>query len=134
MAFVADNSVIVAWIADRQATPYTRAMFRRLDREPAHVPALWPFEFANALWTLQRRARLRPHEVDAAIALALDDMELQIDRDPVGLRSLLNVARRTNLTAYDAAYIELAARRGLPLATKERRMQDAAALLDIPRA
>lgn len=129
MAFVVDNSVVVAWLRDGQATSYTRAAFKRLDREAAHVPALCAYEFVNAVRSLERRG-MKAHRVNEAIARYLD-LGLRVDRDPVNPADLLEVARRAGLAAYDAAYVELAARLGLPLATKDEDMRAGARKLGI---
>ncbi len=126
MAFVVDNSVVIAWVNDNQATPYTRAVFRRLSREAAHVPAIWPFEFVSVLRKLERRGKMQKHKVDAAVNHVIPDLGVRVESDPADQRALLDLARKTGLSAYDASYIELAARLGLPLATKDADLRDAA--------
>ena len=125
MAFVADNSVIVAWLTESQANAYTRRLFTRAQRETVHVPALWPFEFVNTLCVMQRRNIMRSHQADATLAQA-QRLGIVVDAEPIKQAMLLAVARRARLLAYDAAYIELAERRGLPLATRDRAMRLAA--------
>ncbi len=132
MAFVVDNSVVIPWFRTEQGTPYTRAVFRRLEREAAHVPALWPFEFVNVLRVFERKG-MRAHRLDAAIADAAE-LDLRVDRDPVKPAALLDLARQAGLSVYDAAYLELAARRGLPLATKDEDMRAAARKLGVALA
>ena len=122
MAFVADNSVIIAWLTDSQANTYTRRLFTRAQREAVNVPALWPFEFVNTLWVMQRRNIMRSHQADSTLAQA-QRLGIVIDAEPVKQALLLEIARQAGLLAYDAAYIELAKRRGLPLATRDRAMR-----------
>ena len=133
MAFVADNSVIIAWLTESQANTNTRRLFTRAQREAVHVPALWPFELVNTLWTMQRREIMQPHQVDATLAQA-QRLGIVIDVEPVKQAALLAVARRAALPAYDASYVELAERRGLPLATRYRAMQRAAQRIGIALA
>lgn len=116
MAFVIDNSLAIAWCIGTQATAYSRRLLVRAEREAVHVPALWPFEFVNALWSLERRGSLRAHQVDGAIGRA-DRLGIIVHGEPVALRALLDRSRPLKLAVYDVAYIELAGRLGLPLAS-----------------
>jgi predicted nucleic acid-binding protein len=70
MAFVADNSVIVAWFIGTQATPYTRRVAQRTKREQVTVPPVWPFEFVNVLRVHRRRGILAAHQVSRFIRQA----------------------------------------------------------------
>lgn len=133
MAFVADNSVVIAWMTTSQANTYTRRLFIRAAREAVHVPAVWPFEFVNALWVMQRRKLMQPHQVDATLAQA-QRLGLVIDAEPVDQAAILAAARRSGLLVYDASYLELAARRGLPLATRDASLARAARTAGIPLA
>lgn len=67
MAFIVDNSVMIAWLIDRQADAYTRRLSVRAGREQLHAPALWPFEFMNTLAVLQCRRLVREHHADAFV-------------------------------------------------------------------
>ena len=60
MAFVADNSVVLAWFVSSQSTAYSEKMLRRVAREAIHVPVVWSLEFGNALRQLERRRKLKP--------------------------------------------------------------------------
>ena len=133
MAFVADNSVVTAWLTESQATAYTRQLLTRSAREEIHVPAVWPLEFINTLWVMQQRQIMQPHQVDANVAQA-HRLGIVIDTEPVKPAALLAVMRRAGLSAYDASYLELAERRGWPLATRDRPMQRAAQRLGVPLA
>jgi predicted nucleic acid-binding protein len=128
------SSPITRWsspgLTDSQANAYTRRLFTRAERETVQVPALWPFEFVNTLCTMQRRNIMRPHQVDATLAQA-QRFGIVIDAEPVKQAILLATARRAGLLAYDAAYVELAERRGLPLATRDRAMRLAARRIGI---
>ena len=125
MAFVADNSVIVAWFVKSQANAYTSNILERAAAgEVIHVPLLWRQEFANAVVVLERRHRLKA--ADAAHAFsALADMNLATDREMVELGALADLPRRFNLSAYDASYLELAMRLRLPLACRDGPLKDA---------
>ena len=125
MAFIVDNSVMIAWLIDRQADAYTRRLSVRADREQLHAPALWPFEFVNALVVMQRRQLIREHQADACIIRATR-IGVLVDSASLDMAALLNLARGMGVSAYDAAYIDLAQRRGLPLATRDTPLQRAA--------
>ncbi len=125
MAFVVDNSVVIAWFVGSQATAYTNRLRERARREALHAPAVWPLEFVNTLWGLQRRRLLRPHQVDEIIDRAVR-LGVTVHGEPVGLASLLGLARQFTLSSYDASYLELAQRLGLPLAAKDAPLTAAA--------
>ncbi len=125
MAFVADNSVVLAWFVSSQSTAYSEKMLRRVAREPIHVPVVWALEFANALHQLERRRKLKP-ETTAELFEAVDALRLQSDASPPGQRRLLDLARQYDLSIYDASYLELAIRMALPLATQDSALSAAA--------
>ena len=118
MAFVADNSVVLAWFVSSQSTAYSEKMLRRVAREPIHVPVVWSLEFSNALRQLERRRKLKP-DATAELLDAVDALGLQSDTSPPGQRRLLDLARQYELSVYDASYLELAIRLTVPLATQD---------------
>lgn len=91
------------------------------------VPALWPLELANALTVLRRRRKLTPDEARTAIEI-ISQLPVIIDHDAaaVAFTQLVDLASEHELTIYDAAYIELARRRQLPLASKDVKLKEAA--------
>lgn len=125
VAFVLDNSVIVAWFVAAQANNYTRRMDRRAAREQPVVPALWEVEFANVMAVLVRRQALAPHQ-GAAILARVERLQLTVDRAAVSPRALFELTERLGISTYDAAYLEVAARRGLPFATRDANLARAA--------
>lgn len=133
MAFVADNSITVAWSVSRQANRYSRQMLERSRREAVHAPHVWPLEFLNTLRVLERRARLLAHQVDGIVA-RMARMNIRVETGPANTRALLDLSRRFDLSIYDASYLELAMRRGLPLATRDDTLARAARAAGIPLA
>ncbi len=133
MAFVLDNSVIVAWFIPDQANDYTRRMDRRAEREQPLVPALWESEFANVMTVLLRRRVLARHQAVAILSRA-ERLQLAVDRAAVLPRALFELTERHGISAYDAAYLELAQRRGLPLATRDANLAGAARVAGVPLA
>jgi predicted nucleic acid-binding protein len=125
MAFVADASVVAAWFLPTQAIPYTDRALARLANEPACVPCLWPFELANILAVLERRKRLtRAQAVGVLERLAL--LPLTVDAAPPTVPRLLELAHQHGLSAYDAGYLELALRLGVPVASRDGPLRAAA--------
>ena len=127
MSLVVDCSVAVAWCIDDEASPETDAVLDRVRDEGALVPALWHLELANVLLQAERRGRLSVRDVAARLAL-LDAMPIVTDGSlPGRVRGdVLALARAERLTAYDAAYLELAIRTGADLATKDAALAKAA--------
>jgi predicted nucleic acid-binding protein len=128
--FVADNSVVIAWFSRSQATAYTDRMYRRLEKDELLVPSVWPYEFANALAVLERRKVLTTALVDEIVRKAAR-LASRIDAPPASPAALLAVARRHALSAYDAAYLELAERLQIPLAAKDSPLAAAASKLSL---
>lgn len=128
-AIVIDNSVFLSWClgVEDDATA-TRAMQRVAD-EGGLVPRIWWYELRNALLTNERRGRLSLQQVSDTLD---DSLELGIAIDDEHDASLLlDIARRHGLTVYDAAYLEVALRRSLPLATLDRRLRGAAETIGV---
>jgi predicted nucleic acid-binding protein len=125
MPFVLDASVAAAWFfADEDDAAATQAV-TRLAEDKALVPALFWFEIRNLLVVGERRGRATV--ADTARFLAhLDGLPIEEDGSPSSV-DLLALARAHALSAYDAAYLELARRRAVPLATLDRRLATAAA-------
>jgi predicted nucleic acid-binding protein len=125
--FVLDCSIAATWCFDDEATPETDALMDRAKEQEAWVPSLWPLEVANVILLAERRGR-----VSAAYAASfirrLDTLPIVIDEEtaPRALHEILPLARSERLTTYDASYLELAMRLGLPLATKDEALKKAA--------
>jgi predicted nucleic acid-binding protein len=118
MAFVADNSVVLAWFVKSQSTAYSDRMLARAAHEPVHVPIVWGLEFANALRQLERRRKLTRETVSSVLD-AVDALNFTVDDAPPGQRRLLDLARQYDLSVYDASYLELAIRRSALLAAQD---------------
>lgn len=128
MTFVIDASVVIAWCFDDETSPAADAVLDRLGHEGAVAPAHWPLEIANALRTAERRGRLTSSDLARLrTLLAVLPVEILPVELPTALWGVLETARDHDLTAYDAAYLDLAAVRGLPLATVDDRLRAACA-------
>lgn len=127
-AFVADASVAVAWCTPAQASSATdRLLDHILDGSTVFVPPLWLYEVANALLILWRRKKLTASDYSEAKML-LDRLRISIDQDGPRLANsrVSDLAMEHDLTVYDAAYLELAIRKQLPLASGDRSLRRAA--------
>ena len=125
MAFVVDNSVVIGWLLPAQATAYTRRMLERVRREQIFVPSLWPIELANVMIVRQRRGAITSAQVHTALQ-RVQRLKFAVDIQPLAPETLFAVGERHGLSAYDAAYLELAQRRGIPLATGDAALRRAA--------
>ena len=129
---VIDASVALAWCFGDERTEATVSLLERLQTDAAAVPNLWHLEVANGLALAERRGRITRAESAELIAL-LERIEIVVDGEtPVrAFTRVLDLAREERLTAYDASYLELAMRLGLPLASKDADLCDAAERLDV---
>ena len=117
LGFVADASATLPWCFADEATSATEALLDRLrGGEVAVVPAHWPTEVMNGLLMALRRNRIDPEKV-TRFAHALAALPIRIEPPPSDWDAIIRVAIRHQLTVYDAAYLELAQRTGLPLAS-----------------
>jgi predicted nucleic acid-binding protein len=123
-----DASVTLSWCFEDEATPYSESVLDRLKETEAVVPAIWPLEVANALVTAERRQRLAEAQTTRLVQL-LGALPISIDTDGLrqALGSILSLGREHDLSTYDASYLELAMRQGLPLATQDQGLRQAAA-------
>ncbi|MFN7942394.1 MAG: type II toxin-antitoxin system VapC family toxin [Thermoanaerobaculia bacterium] len=123
---VLDASVALAWCFDDE-DPTALAILDLAGSGVFQVPSVWPFEIGNGLAVAERRRRLG--QADAARFLALlAALEIEVDATPWPSRlpSLLGLARAHGISLYDAAYLDLAQRSGLPLATLDDSLAQAA--------
>ena len=132
MSLVLDSSVTLAWCFDDERTDATDAVLERVVESGAEAPSLWPLEILNALSMAERRGRI---DADRRLRLAafLRDLPINLDPDTASQAwaETSRLAARYRLTLYDAAYLELARRLKLPLATLDADLRAAAEALSI---
>ena len=132
MSLVLDSSVTLAWIYSDETTEPIRRLFEAVADEGAFVPTLWRLEVVNSLSVAVRGGRIDADFRRASLAdLALLDITTDQYTDFHAWNETLNLADRFKLTLYDAAYLELAGRRGLPLATLDEELRAAATALSL---
>lgn len=127
MPFVLDNSVAMSWCFEDESTPYADHVLGLLGNDTARTPAIWPLEAANAVIMGERRQRLQEADVTRFIHLILS-LPIVVENSDltVSITSIMDTAREYSITTYDASYLELAMREGLPLATQDARLSSAA--------
>lgn len=126
MPFVLDNSVVTGWYLPSQATDYSNAIAIRLEEDRAWVPQLWQLELANVLKTACTKGKLTQNQA-RQILDTLSQLPIEVDAGvAAGSRQLFELAMRYDLSSYDAAYLELAMRHGLPMATQDEQLKLAA--------
>lgn len=131
--FVLDGSVTMVWGFEDEADEYAEAILERMPDLQAHVPSLWPLEVANALLVGERRRRITSAETARFLAI-LDAFPITVDDQTVAhaWADTMHLARAHNLSSYDAAYLELAIRLGLPLAALDGKLKTAAGAMGVP--
>jgi len=122
-----DASVALAWCFPDETSEYADAVLVALKGQAIVVPAVWGLEIANALLAGERRKRLKQPEILRFLAL-LEGLPIVQDGQAVSenVSNVLPLARHYDLSAYDAAYLELSIRHGVPLATLDAKLQKAA--------
>jgi predicted nucleic acid-binding protein len=125
--FVLDTSVALAWCFEDESSSTADAILDLLVSSEAIVPAIWPVEVGNALLAGERRKRITPAETARSLEL-LRSLNIHPDDAGLGLGvdDLVALARSHKLSVYDAAYLSLAMREGIPLATLDRSLARAA--------
>lgn len=131
--FVLDGSVTMVWGFEDETDEYAEAILERMPDLQAHVPSLWPLEVANALLVGERRRRITSAETARFLAI-LGAFPITVDDQTVAhaWADTMHLARAHNLSSYDAAYLELAIRLGMPLAALDGKLKTAAGAMGVP--
>jgi predicted nucleic acid-binding protein len=131
--FVLDGSVTLAWLFVDEQDPYADAIVAKLPNVEMLVPRLWHLEVANVLLVSERRRRCSQADTTqwlsylAGLPIVVDD-----STEAQAWSETLSLARQHALTAYDAAYLEIAVRQGVPLATLDAPLKAAAQAVGVP--
>ena len=126
-ALVIDSSAALSWCFEDDASPESDALFERVRDQGAVVPGLWHLEVANVLLQAERRGRITTGDVAMRLEL-IAELPITTDNETTARawREILALARAEGLTTYDATYLELTIRRGLPQQTKDAALITAA--------
>jgi len=127
--WVLDNTVTMAWCFTEEATEFTRTLLNRLSNltDSAVVPALWLYEVVNVVELAVRKGRI-PREKALAFLGGLADLPIEGENPsrPQVFVTVRALAGQHQLTSYDAAYLELAVRHKLPIASLDKALSKAA--------
>ena len=130
MSIVVDSSVALSWVFTDETTDETEALLDRVRDEGGIVPSLWEYEVCNAMLSAVRRHRLDQAAATRIITL-LHNIHLQVMQTPLDMRRVFGLADAHGLSADDAAYLDLAMSQGVPLATLDQRLVDAATAVGV---
>jgi predicted nucleic acid-binding protein len=125
MAFVIDTSILAAWLLPDEMPPAALEALARLEQSGAFAPAILWYEVRNLLISNEKRGRLTEEQADTALSRVMA-LPITLDHTPDSTATVA-LARTYRLTIYDAAYLELALRRGIPLVTLDAALARAAA-------
>lgn len=125
---VLDNSVVMAWCFADEGGDYADQILEGLESGTALVPAIWPLEVGNVLLAAEKKQRLSQADSVRFLAL-LGELPITVEQEGPDrmLKEIVSLARECNLSTYDASYLDLAMRKGLPLATLDKKLREAAA-------
>ena len=129
--WVIDASVTLPWFFPDEATPFTEGLPDALGTQPLWVPAVWVLECTNVLQSAQRRRHIDANR-RAQIASELGQLPVRVDHESLDFMTIDRLAAAHGLSAYDAAYLELALRRSLTLVSLDARLIAAAQVLGHP--
>jgi predicted nucleic acid-binding protein len=125
MSFVLDNSVVSGWILNDQACAYCELIAIRLQAVRAIAPPLLQLEYTNVMRTACKRQKMIAAQAHQIVAM-LAELPIDIDNASLHPSQVLDLALRYDLTSYDAVYLDLALRRGVPIATRDQALANAA--------
>ena len=126
MPFVLDSSVALAWVLPDESNPSLDRLCERLTDDMAIVPPVWPLEIGNVLQVAVKRGRLHAKDMGRLIK-ELRALPIEIDGTSIerSFEETLALAKKYDLTTYDASYVELAQRRDVALATLDHKLRKA---------
>jgi predicted nucleic acid-binding protein len=126
-SFVVDNSVVMSWCFQDQANDYADRVLGQLMDATAYVPSVWPLEVVDVLLAAERRSYISEADSVRFINL-LSQLPILVQQEgpEKGMKDQLALARTQELSSYDASYLDLAMKKGLPLATLDKKLRRAA--------
>jgi len=132
-AVILDASVTLAWAFEDEGSTYTELVLETMTTAKAYVPTIWPLEVGNALLVAERRGRLNQADTVQFLSLLWQlPIFVEPERPERMFGEILALAREQRLSSYDATYLHLAMRRGLPLATADEPLRQAAIRAGVP--
>ena len=131
--FVVDNSVVMTWCFKDETSQYADHILDRLEDSTGFVPSIWPLEVSNVLLVAERKKRISEAGSTRFIAL-LSELPIIVEQEPPErmIKEIFSLARKHNLSSYDASYLDLAMRKGLHIATLDKNLLAAAKRSKVP--
>ena len=131
--FVIDNSVVMTWCFKDGISQYADYILDRLEDSAGFVPSMWPLEVCNVLLVAERKKRIGEAGSTRFIAL-LTELPIIVEQEPPErmIKEIFALARKHKLSSYDASYLDLAMRKGLPIATLDKSLLLAAKRSRVP--
>ncbi|MDY6990712.1 MAG: type II toxin-antitoxin system VapC family toxin [Thermodesulfobacteriota bacterium] len=131
--FVIDASVVMSWCFKDEASEYADAVLDSLEASIGFVPSIWPLEVSNVLLVAERAGRIGEAGSTRFIAL-LAELPIIVEQEPPEriFKEIFALARQHRLSSYDASYLDLAMRKGLPIATDDKNLVAAAKRSTVP--
>lgn len=131
-SFVVDTSVVMSWCFRDETHPYADRVLDYLAEATAFVPSIWPLEVVNVLLVAERKKRLDEAGSVRFITL-LSQLPIVVEYErPEMMMDLLALARANKLSSHDASYLHLSLRKGIPIATLDNRLMEAAKMAHVP--
>jgi predicted nucleic acid-binding protein len=132
-SFVVDTSIVMSWCFKDETNESADAILERLSNATAFVPSIWPLEVINVLLVAERKKRLSAADSIRFITLLSQlPIIVEYERPERIMADLLSLAKTNNLSSYDASYLDLSIRKGIPLATLDKKLIEAAKNLNVP--
>lgn len=132
-SFVVDNSVVMAWCFKNEADRFSDAVLERLADASALVPSIWPLEVVNVLLVAERRKIIGRADAVRFMELLMQlPIHVEHEMPVILMKDIHRLGGEFGLSGYDASYLSLALKKGLPLATKDKKLKKAASELKLP--
>ena len=131
--FVIDNSIVMTWCFSDETSKYADIVLDSLEKYEALVPAIWPLEVGNVVLSAERRKRLSESDGIRFLNL-INELPITVQQETPDrmLKEIFALARECNISSYDASYLDLAMRNGVPIATQASGLKEAAKRCDVP--
>lgn len=132
-SLVVDNSIILSWGLQDEGCRYADTLLESIGEWEAIVPSIWPLELTNGLLMAERRKRISGSDVARFLSI-IENMPIHIEPQTLTMtiHEILPLARIHRLTTYDASYLGLAMGMGLPIATLDKALRQAARKAKVP--
>lgn len=131
--FVVDNSIVMSWCFRDESSKYAEKILDSLEQYEAITPSIWPLEVGNVLLVAERKGRLTKADNIRFLNL-INDLPITVQQETPDrmLKEILALARACGISSYDASYLDLAMKNGLPIATQDSGLKKAAKRCKVP--